>query len=68
MIFGSSNPARLFAYGRPQTLVAADPFERGLEIRSTKPAHAMEEITLDHVYQKVCEQIKHKPLQSKSQQ
>lgn len=68
MIFGPSNPVRLFAYSRLQTVVAVDTFERGLDIRSTKPAHAIQAISVGHVYQKVCEQIKHKPLQSKSQQ
>lgn len=57
MIFGPSNPVRLFPYGRPETLAAADPFGRGLKLQSTDPAHAIEAITVEEVYQKVCEQM-----------
>lgn len=57
MIFGPSNPIRLFPYGRPETLAAVEPFGRGPKLQSSNPAHAIEAITVDHVYQKVCEQI-----------
>jgi len=58
MIFGPSNPIRLFPYRRPQTLAAVNPFGRGLKLQSTDPAHAIEAITVDQVFEKVCEQIK----------
>jgi lipopolysaccharide heptosyltransferase I len=58
MIFGPSNPIRLFPYRRPETIVAVDPFERGPKLQSSNPAHAVEAITVDEVYQKVCEQIR----------
>jgi heptosyltransferase-1 len=61
MIFGPSNPIRLLPYRRPETLAAVEPFERGLKLQSSDPAHAIEAITVDQVYQKVCEQIKQKP-------
>ena len=57
MIFGPSNPVRLFPYRRPETLAAVEPFERGLKLHSSDPAHAIEAITVDDVYQKVCEQM-----------
>ncbi len=57
MIFGPSNPVRLFPYGRAETLVAVDPFGRGLKLQSSDPAHAIDAITVDEVYKKVCEQI-----------
>lgn len=57
MIFGPSNPVRLFPYKRPETLAAVDPFGRGLKLQSSDPAHAIDAITVDEVYKKVCEQI-----------
>jgi len=57
MIFGPSNPIRLFPYRRPETLAAVNPFGRGLKLQSSNPAHAIEAITVDDVYQKVCEQL-----------
>jgi ADP-heptose:LPS heptosyltransferase len=57
MIFGPSNPIRLFPYRRPETLVAVEPFGRGPKLQSSDPAHAIEAITVDDVYQKVCEQM-----------
>ncbi len=58
MIFGPSNPIRVFPYHRPETLAAVDPFKRGLKPESKDPAHAIEAIPIDDVYQKVCEQMK----------
>jgi ADP-heptose:LPS heptosyltransferase len=57
MIFGPSNPIRLFPYGRAETLVAVDPFGRGLELQSSNLAHAIDAITVDEVYRKVRQQI-----------
>jgi lipopolysaccharide heptosyltransferase I len=61
MIFGPSNPVRLLPYKRPETLAAVEPFGRGLKLQSNDPAHAIEAITVDQVYQKVCEQMEQKP-------
>ena len=61
MIFGPSNPIRLLPYRRPETLAAVEPFERGLKLQSSDPAHAIEAITVDQVYQKVCEQLSAQP-------
>jgi len=58
MMFGPSNPIRLFPYDRPETLAAVNPFGRGLKLQSSDPAHAIGAITVDEVYQKVCEQIR----------
>jgi len=58
MIFGPSNPVRLFPYRRPETLAAVEPFQRGLKLQSANPAHAIQAITVDYVFQKVCEQLK----------
>ncbi len=61
MIFGPSNPIRLLPYRRPETLAAVEPFGRGLKLQSSDPAHAIEAITVDQVYQKVCEQLSSQP-------
>ncbi len=61
MIFGPSNPIRLLPYRRPETLAAVEPFGRGLKLQSSDPAHAIDAITVDEVYQKACEQMKQKP-------
>jgi heptosyltransferase-1 len=57
MIFGPSNPVRLYPYKRPETLAAVDPFGRGLKLQSSDPAHAIDAITVDEVYERACEQI-----------
>jgi lipopolysaccharide heptosyltransferase I len=57
MIFGPSNPIRLFPYRRPETLAAVEPFKRGLKLQSDNPAHAIDAISVDYVYQKLCEQL-----------
>jgi heptosyltransferase-1 len=57
MIFGPSNPVRLFPYRRPETLAAVEPFGRGPELQSSDPAHVIEAVTVEMVYQKVTEQL-----------
>ncbi|MBN2132813.1 MAG: lipopolysaccharide heptosyltransferase I [Sedimentisphaerales bacterium] len=58
MMFSWSNPLRVGPYGRPECVVARDAADRGLAIKSTDPAHAIEHITLDEVYAKVAEQLR----------
>ena len=58
MMFSWSNPARIAPYGRTECMVAREPYSRGLKIKSTDPAHSIRTITVDEVFQKVCEQIK----------
>jgi heptosyltransferase-1 len=57
MIFGRSNPARVAPYARPQCVVAIDPNGRGFGPDSPDPRYDIKNITIDHVYQKVCEQL-----------
>ncbi len=64
MMFGMSNPARVAPYGRKQCIMAVEPDGRGLERNSRNPKHDIKAITIDEVYQKVCEQVTQKPLQS----
>jgi lipopolysaccharide heptosyltransferase I len=58
LIFGLSNPARVAPYGRPECIVAREPFSRGFIIDSTEPRHDIKLITVDEVYEKVREQMR----------
>ena len=58
MIFGRSNPARVAPYGRSSCVAAIEPFSRGFGRNSSDPKHNIKAVTLDEVYQKVCEQIR----------
>ncbi len=57
MIFGRSNPARVAPYGRENCVAAVEPDSRGLNADSTDPKHDIKAITVDDVFQKVCEQL-----------
>jgi heptosyltransferase-1 len=58
MLFGPTNPARVAPYGKPQCAVAVEPDGRGFKADSYDPKHDIKAITVDEVYQKVCEQLK----------
>ncbi len=57
LIFGPTNPARVHPYNRPECVVAVEPVGRGFDADSTDPKHDIKAVTLDEVYQKVCEQL-----------
>jgi lipopolysaccharide heptosyltransferase I len=57
LIFGPTNPARVHPYNRPECAVAVEPDGRGFDADSTDPKHDIKAITVDEVYQKVCEQL-----------
>jgi heptosyltransferase-1 len=57
LMFSWSNPARIAPYGRAECMVAREPYSRGLKIKSTDAKHSIRAITVDEVYQKVCEQL-----------
>jgi heptosyltransferase-1 len=57
MMYSWSNPARIAPYGRPKCMVARDPYDRGLKIKSTNPKHNVTTITVDEVFQKASEQL-----------
>lgn len=58
MIFGRSNPARVAPYRRSNCIAAIEPNSRGFKADSDDSKHSIKNITVDEVYQKVCEQIK----------
>lgn len=53
MIFGSTNPARIRPYEKPNTVVAMDPDKRGCTINSSDPAYNINAVTVDDVFEKV---------------
>ncbi len=57
MLFGWSNPARIYPYQRPETIAAIEPFDRGTRIVSRDPKHAVTHITVDTIWQKIQEQL-----------
>jgi len=57
MLFGRTNPARVAPYRRDNCIVAVEPDSRGLKADSSDPKHNIEAITIDEVFQKVCEQL-----------
>ncbi len=57
LIFGRSNPARVAPYGRPHCVAAVEPNGRGFKADSTNPKHNIKAVTVDEVFQKVCEQL-----------
>jgi len=57
VIFGPTNPARVAPYHRKNSVVAVDPDTRGLKPDSRDPAHSIEHITVEAVFEKVSKQL-----------
>ena len=57
MIFGPTNPARVCPYRRPECVVAIEADKRGRKADSYDPKHDIRHITVEQVFEKVCEQI-----------
>jgi lipopolysaccharide heptosyltransferase I len=53
VIFGNTNPLRLGPYQRPECIVAVDPENRGAETKDSKPAHRIENVTVEMVLAKI---------------
>jgi heptosyltransferase I len=60
MIFGPTNPARVCPYNRPECVVAIEANKRGHKADSYDPRHDIRHITVEQVFEKVCEQIEGK--------
>jgi len=58
MIFGRANPARVGPYKRENCIAAVEPFSRGFKANSKNPKYHVGNITVEEVYEKVCEQLK----------
>jgi len=57
MMYSWSNPARIAPYGRPECMIAREPYGRGLKIKSKNPKHSVKTITVDEVFKKAREQL-----------
>ena len=53
MIFGRANPARIAPYQKKHSVVAIEPFNRGLKPNSIDPKYSVKNVTVDMVYEKV---------------
>jgi len=60
MIFGPTNPARVCPYGKPECVAAVEPNGRGIKADSYEPRHDISHITVEQVFEKVCEQIENR--------
>ena len=60
MIFGPTNPARVCPYKRPECVAAIEPNERGMKADSYEPRHDINHITVEQVFESVCQQISEK--------
>jgi len=66
MVIGNTNPARIGPLSRPQCVAAIDPTGRGHSIESSNPAHAIENVTVDMVFEKVTIQLENAGLNEMS--
>lgn len=57
MMYGRSNPIRIFPYKTKDSVVAVEPFSRGLALNSFDPRHDIRAVTTDQVYTTLCRQI-----------
>lgn len=57
MIFGPTNPNRVYPYGRKNCVVAIDPDGRGVNHTSFDPRHNIQFITMEDVFSKACKQL-----------
>ena len=57
LIFGCTNPKRVGAYGRPQTVAAIEPDKRGGEVESSNPAYDIKNVTVETVFEIISRQL-----------
>jgi len=57
LIFGFTNPKRVGPYGRGNAVAAIDGNKRGAEVESANPAHDIKNVSVDGVFDLVCEQL-----------
>ena len=58
LIFGPSNPIRLYPYGRPDAVAANNPYGRGYAVHTLDPIYRIDRITVEQVFAKVCDVVK----------
>jgi len=58
LTFGFTNPNRVGPYGRPNTVAAVDGAVRGDEVESKNPEHNIKNVSVESVFELICEQLK----------
>lgn len=53
IIFGPTNPQRIYPYGKEDSIAAIEPFGRGKQINSNDPKYAIEAVPIELVFEKV---------------
>lgn len=57
IVYGSTNPWRLYPYGRPQTVVGVELDKRGSSIESSNPAFAITHVSVQMVLERIRQMI-----------
>jgi ADP-heptose:LPS heptosyltransferase len=57
LMFGRSNPIRLYPYQRKHCVMAIEPDGRGITINNFDPKYDIKVITVEQVYKKIAEQL-----------
>ena len=57
LIFGHTNPGRVGPYGRSEAVAAIEAHSRGRAVQSRDAQHKIVNISVDEVFEKVCEQF-----------
>ena len=57
LIFGYTNPGRVGPYGRPEAVAAVNAEGRGREVESNDARHTIVNVSIEEVFEKVCEQF-----------
>ncbi|MHC4133103.1 MAG: glycosyltransferase family 9 protein [Planctomycetota bacterium] len=58
MMFSRANPVRIHPYKRKECVVAIEPFSRGSKPNSKDSKYDINKITVEQVYERVCQQLK----------
>ncbi|MCE5340778.1 MAG: lipopolysaccharide heptosyltransferase I [Planctomycetaceae bacterium] len=58
LIFGFTNPKRVGPYGRPNAVAAVDGAVRGDEVESKNSEHNIKNVSVESVFELICEQLK----------
>jgi heptosyltransferase-1 len=58
IVYGHTNPARVYPYGRKNTIAAVDPFNRGTDSDNKDSRFSIEKVAVDDVYKLAVEQLK----------
>ena len=57
LIFGHTNPGRVGPYGRSEAVAAIEAHSRDRAVQSRDPQHKITNVSVDEVFEKVCEQF-----------